>query len=35
MTFVVDYYLRTIKENVLRGIYSKDWILWTRKTGGK
>ena len=24
MTFVVDYYLRTIKENVLRGIYSKD-----------
>ena len=24
MAFVVDYYLRTTKENVLRGIYSKD-----------
>lgn len=24
MTFVVDYYFNTMKENVLRGIYSKD-----------
>ena len=24
MAFVVDYYLRTTKENILRGIYSKD-----------
>lgn len=24
MSFVVDYYLRTTKENILRGIYSKD-----------
>jgi hypothetical protein len=24
MAFVVDYYINTMKENVLRGIYSKD-----------